>query len=81
MSPTNPASSAVRYDLDAHSVAGTSFGVSYIDDCFIIGMSYITNYIYSGNVNKDHRVMLQMSLRTLGGTQFGSSVNSVVGGL
>ena len=75
------ASSAIRYDLDAHSIVGTSFGVSYIDDCFIIGMNYITNYVYSGNVTKDQRIMVQMSLRTLGGTQFGQSVNSLAGGL
>ena len=75
------ANAAVRYDLDAHSVVGTSFGVNYIDDCFIIGMNYITNYVYSGNVTRDERIMLQMRLRTLGGTQYGHSVNGLMGGL
>src|SRR6185503_18853453 len=40
---------AIRYDLDAHKVAGTSVGVGYIDDCLIIALNYITNYTYSGN--------------------------------
>ena len=62
------ATAAVRYDIDAHSLAGTVFGIGYIDDCLIIALNYITNYTYSGNVGTDQRVMLQMTLRTLGGT-------------
>ena len=46
------ATAAVRYDIDAHSSAGTAFGVGYIDDCFIIALNYITNYTYSGNVDE-----------------------------
>ena len=62
------ATAAVRYDIDAHSLAGTVFGIGYIDDCLIVALNYITNYTYSGNVGTDQRVMLQMTLRTLGGT-------------
>ena len=58
----------MRYDIDAHSLAGTVFGMGYIDDCLIVALNYITNYTYSGNVGTDQRVMLQMTLRTLGGT-------------
>jgi LPS-assembly protein len=75
------ASGAIRYDLDEHKVAGNSFSVGYIDDCIIIAVNYITNYIYSGNAENDHRVMLQMTLRTLGGTSVSQSVSSLSGGL
>lgn len=75
------ASGAVRYDLDAHKLAGTQFGINYIDDCFILGLTYITNYTYSGNVTNDQRVLLQMSLRTLGGTALGQTVGSTPAGL
>jgi LPS-assembly protein len=75
------ATAQVRYDLDARSLAGTVFGVGYIDDCLILALNYITNYTYSGNVGTDHRVMLQMSLRTLGGTAISQSVGSQGSGL
>jgi LPS-assembly protein len=74
-------SGAVRYDIDAHSIAGTQFGVGYIDDCMIIAMNYITNYVYSGNVTKDQRVVLQLTLRTLGGTSVSQNVSNVASGL
>jgi LPS-assembly protein len=75
------ATAAVRYDIDAHSLAGTAFGIGYIDDCLIVALNYITNYTYSGNVTSDQRVMLQMSLRTLGGGAASQGVGSATGGL
>jgi LPS-assembly protein len=75
------ATGAVRYDLDAHQLAGTQFGINYIDDCLILALTYITNYTYSGNVTNDQRVMLQMSLRTLGGTAVSQTVSSTPAGL
>jgi LPS-assembly protein len=71
------ATAAVRYDIDAHSLAGTAFGIGYIDDCILVALNYISNYTYSGNVGTDQRIMLQVSLRTLGGT----AVRQGVGGL
>jgi LPS-assembly protein len=73
------ASAAIRYDLDAHQVDQTVFGVGYIDDCFILALNYITSYAYSGNPTTDHRLMLQMSLRTLGTTAVSQTVGSVGG--
>jgi LPS-assembly protein len=44
-------------------------GVAYMDDCFILGLNYVTGYTYgSGAAVLNHTVMLQLSLRTLGGT-------------
>ena len=60
---------AARYDLDAEKFDQTRLGVGYIDDCLILALNYITSYTYSGNPTKDHRLMLQLSLRTLGTTR------------
>jgi LPS-assembly protein len=57
------------------------FGIGYIDDCLIVAMNYSTNYIYSGNVGSDQRLMLQMTLRTLGGTSISQGIGSTGNGL
>ena len=59
---------AARYDINAGKFDQTRIGLGYVDDCLILGLNYITNYSYSGNVAADHTIMLQLSLRTLGGT-------------
>ena len=61
---------AARYDINAGKFDQTRIGLGYVDDCLILGLNYITNYTYSGNVEANHQVMLQMTLRTLGGTSF-----------
>jgi LPS-assembly protein len=66
-----------RYDINAGKFDQTRLGLGYIDDCLILALNYITNYTYSGNVSANHAIMLQLSLRTLGGT----SVTQAVGGL
>jgi LPS-assembly protein len=66
-----------RYDLQAGQFDQTRIGLGYVDDCLILALNYITNYAYSGNPVTDHQIMLQLSLRTLGGT----SVSQGVGGL
>ena len=71
------ATASVRYDIDANSLAGTVFGIGYIDDCLIVALNYIANYTYSGNVGTDQRIMLQMTLRTLGGTSISQGIGSI----
>jgi LPS-assembly protein len=66
-----------RYDINAGKFDQTRLGLGYVNDCLILGLNYITNYTYSGNVSADHAIMLQLNLRTLGGT----SVTQSVGGL
>ena len=75
------ANAAVRYDVDAHALAGTSFGIGYIDDCLIVALNYMRNYTYSGVATRDDRIMLQMTLRTLGGTSVSQTVSSGPAGL
>ena len=70
------ANGAIRYDLDEHKIAQTQFGIGYIDDCLILALNYITDYGYSGNTTKDQRVVMQLTLRTLGGAIAGYTLGS-----
>src|SRR4029079_6460505 len=65
---------AARDYINAGKFDQTRVGAAYIDDCLILGLNYITNYTYSGNVQANHTVMLPLSLRTLGGTSVGQAV-------
>jgi LPS-assembly protein len=56
------------YDIHAKSLTQTQVGLGYIDDCLILALNYITSYAYSGSVTVNHSYMMQLSLRTLGGT-------------
>jgi LPS-assembly protein len=69
-------SGAARYDIDASKFDQTRIGLGYIDDCFLWALNYTTSYGYTDTTHIDHRIMLQFSLRTLGGT----SVSRNVGG-
>jgi LPS-assembly protein len=70
------ANTALRYDFNASKVSQIQFGIGYIDDCLIVALNYFTSYTYSGNPTNDQRVMLQMSLRTLGGAALSQTVAS-----
>ena len=59
---------AVRYDIEAGKFDQTQVGIGYIDDCYMLSLNYIGDFEYNGNVQANNTVMLQMSLRTLGGT-------------
>jgi LPS-assembly protein len=74
-------SGALRYDLDAGKFDQSQIGLGYIDDCFIVGVNWITSYTYSGNPTRDQRIMLQLGLRTLGGAAFSQTVSSTPAGL
>jgi LPS-assembly protein len=56
------------------------FGLGYIDECLIVALNYMTNYSYSGNVTPDQQFMLQITLRTLGGTAISQSVTPTSAG-
>jgi LPS-assembly protein len=70
---------AARYDINAGKFDQTRLGLGYVDDCLILALNYITNYTYSGNPVVDHQIMLQLSLRTLGGTAVTQSVGGIGG--
>lgn len=73
-------SGGLRYDLVNEKVNQYIIGAGYVDDCFILAVNYVTDYAYTTTTNltpvTDHRVMLQLGLRTIGGTSFSQSVGS-----
>lgn len=69
-------SGAARYDLDASKFDQTRIGIGYINECILWSVNYTTNFNFADTTQTDHRISLQLSLRTLGG----SSVSSKVGG-
>src|SRR6516225_11483054 len=68
---------AARYDLRAHEISQTQIGVGYVDDCLILALNYITDYAYSGSLSVNHTFMMQISLRTLGGTTSGGAASAL----
>jgi len=75
---------SARYDLTAGEFNQYRVGFGYIDDCIALALNYITDYSYgfspttltSIQAGINHTVMLQLSLRTLGGTSFSQMVSS-----
>ncbi|HEY7245484.1 MAG TPA: LPS-assembly protein LptD [Xanthobacteraceae bacterium] len=59
---------AAQYDLIARHISQNQLGLGYIDDCLILALNYITSYAYSGSVSVNHTFMMQLTLRTLGGS-------------
>jgi LPS-assembly protein len=61
---------AARWDLEANKINQYTVGAGYVDDCFIMGVNYVTSYNYVSNLATppvlSHSVMLQIGLRTLG---------------
>ena len=70
---------SARYDINEEKFDQTRIGLGYVDDCLMLALNYITSYTYSGNVAVDHTIMLQLSLRTLGGTSASQGVSSLGG--
>jgi LPS-assembly protein len=68
-----------RYNLVDNQFDQTRIGLGYVDDCLILAVNYVTSYTYSGNPRIDHAVMLQLSLRTLGGISVSQNVGGVGG--
>ncbi|MDZ4368547.1 MAG: LPS-assembly protein LptD [Afipia sp.] len=70
-------SGALRYDIANQTVNQYIVGAGYVDDCFIIAANYITDYAYTSKSYTtpvtDHRIMLQIGLRTIGGSSFSAA--------
>jgi LPS-assembly protein len=68
INPNWVVSTALRYDIQAGKFDQTRIGLGYIDDCYMLSVNYIGDFTYNGNITANNTVMLQMSLRTIGGT-------------
>jgi len=69
-----------RYNLRDDQIDQTQIGVGYVDDCLILAVNYITSYNYQATDRYSHTVMLQLSLRTLGGQVAQQNLSSLSSG-
>jgi LPS-assembly protein len=60
----------IRYDIQNGKPSQTRLGLGYIDDCFIMSFQYYADYTFAGSLTSSQTYMVQLSLRTLGGTGF-----------
>lgn len=80
-------SGGARYDITQNKVNQYIIGAGYVDDCFLLAINYVTDYNYytstpgpfntaviSSTPVTDHRVMVQLGLRTIGTTSLNQSV-------
>ena len=70
----------VRYDLVADRVTETQIGVGYIDDCLILALNYVTEYAYNSSKTFNHQILLQLSLRTIGGNTLSTNTSALTPG-
>jgi LPS-assembly protein len=76
LTPNWTVSASALYSIDSSRLNTATLGVGYIDECIAINALYTTNYGYRGDIVPNQVFMLQINLRTLGGTQ----VTQKVGG-
>lgn len=71
-------SGSFRYDLNTNKINQYIVGAGYIDDCFVLSLNYITDYAYNvgTSIRTDHRVTLQLGLRTIGASTLTQSTNT-----
>ncbi|TCK31615.1 LPS-assembly protein [Ancylobacter aquaticus] len=67
---------AARYNLNLDEIDYTLFGISYIDECFGIALSYRSDYTESGNRERVDTVLVTFTLKTLGEAGFSTQVGS-----
>jgi LPS-assembly protein len=77
ISPTWMAFGGLRYDLKNDKISGNNLGVGYIDDCLILAVNYLTEYAYNSSSRSISAVMMQLSLRTIGGNAVSRAVPSM----
>ena len=66
---------SARWDLEANKINQYVLGAGYVDDCFVLGLNYVTSYSYSAGTappTLNHAFMFQIGLRTIA-TSTGSS--------
>jgi LPS-assembly protein len=69
-----------RWDLEAQKINQYIVGAGYVDDCFVMGLNYVTSYGYSSTATTptlNHTVMLQIGLRTIGTSSFSQNVSAL----
>lgn len=68
----------LRYNLEESEIDYSLVGISYIDECFGISLSYVSDYTESGNRERVDTFLLKISLRTLGEGGFTTRIGSTL---
>jgi LPS-assembly protein len=69
-----------RWDLEANQINQYAVGAGYVDDCFVLGLNYVTSYSYAAGATPptlSHAILFQIGLRTLGNTAAGGSSSGI----
>ena len=64
-----------RYDIDTERFDRTQLGIGYLDECFDMRITYSNSLERDGNKDPVHEVLFRLSLRTLGGGAFRTSLS------
>lgn len=70
LTPNWSVSGSALYSIDSARLAATTAALSYIDECIAISAIFQSSYGYRGDIVPNQIFMLQIALRTLGGTTF-----------
>lgn len=62
------------YSIDSARLNTATFGLGYVDECISLNLLYTTSYGYRGDIVPSSLFMVQLNLRTLGGTAFSQQV-------
>jgi len=76
LTPNWNVTAAALYSLDSNRLNTATIGIGYIDECIALNAIYVTNFGYRGDIVPNSVFLLQVNLRTFGGT----SISQVVGG-
>jgi LPS-assembly protein len=74
LTPNWTVSGSSLYSIDSDRLAALTASVGYVDECFAINAIFVSNYGYRGDIVPSRVFMLQISLRTLGGTTFQQTI-------
>lgn len=75
-------SGMIRYDVDATKVIQDQLQLKYADECFVLSLNYIENYIQNPAINlvPDRTIMLRFELKHIGDFAYRTNVlNNVFG--
>ncbi|MCK0195427.1 LPS-assembly protein LptD [Ancylobacter sp. 6x-1] len=69
-------STSLRYDLALDQVDAATLGVKYMNDCIGVALTYISSYTEGTNRERDNKVLMTITLRTLGEAGFSTGLGS-----
>jgi LPS-assembly protein len=62
---------SARWDLVANEINQYAVGAGYVDDCFVLGLNYVTSFTYATPTSPpilEHSYLVQLGLRTIANT-------------